>query len=167
MNTICSYCNKMFDIRFLTIHTILAHHIHEEPSYREFKLIDNYPDIYYSIKFLFDNDYNNTAYNYEINKQIIDAIFKNDISVDVEFIENNKLMYHHIDLRTMKITNNNGKATCCYNCYVPEQDYELVVLFDKEFVYRSVLINNCSDQLYPLRTEYFKYISACRYLYDK
>jgi hypothetical protein len=47
----------MFDIRFLTIHTILAHGKHEEPTYREYKLMEKNPLIYYSIKFLFDDDF--------------------------------------------------------------------------------------------------------------
>jgi hypothetical protein len=151
----------MFDLRYLTIHTILAHHKHEEPTYREFKLMEQNPIIYYSVKFLYDNDFLNTSYSDIINKKITDAIFRCEPTIEIEFNENGIRKQHLINLHTMKIIN---ISTDCFNCFEPEEIYELVVCINKETIYRSVLINNCSDTTYPLRTEYFKYICD---LHDK
>jgi len=155
MNTTCSYCNRNFDLRYLTIHTILAHHKHEEPTYSEYKYIQDNSSLYYSVKFLYDDDYINTSYSDEMNKKIIDAIIRNEQIIMIEFIENSVKKQHLINLQTMKIINIG--MNCC-NCFEPEGIYDLVIFIDKVPVYRSILINNCSDQIYPLRTEYFKHL---------
>ena len=161
MNAFCCYCNRMFDIRFLTVHTILSHNRHEEPTHREFKLMEKNPIIYYSVKFLYDDECINTSYSDEINKRIIDAIFKCDPTIEIEFMVNGVKKQHLVNLHTMKIINiSNG---CC-NCFEPEQIFDLVISINKKYIYRSFLINNCSDKAYPLRTEYFKYICD---LHDK
>jgi len=155
MNITCCYCNNNFDLRYLTIHTILAHHKHEEPTYHEYKYIENNPSIYYSVKFLYDDNYINTSYSDEINKKIINAIIRNEPIITIEFIENSVNKQHFINLQTMKIIN---ITTNCCNCFEPEGIYDLVISIDRVPVYKSILINNCSDQIYPLRTEYFKHL---------
>ena len=158
MNAICYYCKHRVDLRYLTIHTILAHHIHEEPTDRESKLIDMNPLIYYSVKFLYDDDYINTPYSDKVNKRIIDAIIRNEHTIEIEVIINNNIKHHLINLHTMKILKIN---TSYCNCFESKVTYDLVVHMQKlsnEPIYRSILINNCSDKIYPLRTEYFKHI---------
>ena len=155
MNATCYYCNKNFNIKYLTIHTILAHHKHEEPTYSEFKYIERNPSIYYSVKFLYDDDFRNTSYSDEVNKRIIDALIRNESTIIIEFIENGIKNQHLINLHTMKIINIG--MNCC-NCFEPEGIYDLVLSINNVPIYRSILINNSSDQIYPLRTEFFKHL---------
>lgn len=156
MNAFCCYCNRMFDIRYLTIHTIIAHNRHEEPTYREYKIIEKNPLIYYSVKFLYDDNYQNILYSPEINRRITDAIIRSDPTIDIEFMDNGIKKHHLINLYTMKIINISTKLCSCFDA---EELYDLVLYIDKNYIYRSVLINNSNDKMYPLRAEYFKHIA--------
>jgi hypothetical protein len=160
MTTVCCYCDRILDIKRLTSHKILIHKLHEKPENSEVNYMIINHKYYYFPKFYYDDGYVNIPYDEGVNINIVNALFNNMTKIEVEFKKNNMLMNHMINLQTMKIIDLDNDSWCCLK---KNKEYELVVDFNPKSeypksIYRDTLFNKSTDEIYPLRTEYFNHV---------